>query len=65
MKLDATNIQIIEYLVEGLTAKEIAKKVYLSDRTVEARIQKMRKKASCKTYGQLIVWFQNNFKLEQ
>ena len=64
MKLDDTDILIIEYLAEGLTCKEIAQKVFLSDRTVENRIQKMRKKTDCKTYGQLIAWFQKQSKLD-
>lgn len=63
MTIDQTNQQILEHLSNGLTAKEIAVKVFLSCRTVELRIQKMRKKTASKNSVQLIDWFNKNCKL--
>ena len=48
------DIEILKLLAEGLTAKEIAGKVFLSVDSVRKRIFKMRENLDCKNTVQLI-----------
>lgn len=48
------NQQILKYLAEGLTAKEIAGKVFLSAKVVEKRIRLMKKAAGAKSAPELV-----------
>lgn len=54
MKTDNTDTEILKLLAEGLTAKEIAEKLSISKRTVEARILRMKERSSTKTSTHLV-----------
>lgn len=51
---DNINLQILKGLFKGKNAKEIAKEVNLSHRTIEARIAAMRKKHNAKNTSHLV-----------
>lgn len=54
MTLQESNNRIIEMLAEGKTAKEIARELAMSRRSVEGRIYRMRKKEQCASATQLV-----------
>ncbi|MGQ3887783.1 LuxR C-terminal-related transcriptional regulator [Legionella sp. CNM-1927-20] len=45
----------LKYLIQGLSAKEIAKKMNLSHRTIEYYLQILRKKLACRNKAELII----------
>ncbi|WP_165482761.1 PAS and helix-turn-helix domain-containing protein [Legionella gresilensis] len=45
----------LKYLIQGLSAKEIAKKMDLSHRTIEYYLQILRKKLACRNKAELII----------
>jgi DNA-binding CsgD family transcriptional regulator len=47
--------QCAEYLLQGLTAKEISQLLNLSQRTVEHYFDNLRKRLNCKNKSQLIM----------
>lgn len=55
MTIDESNARIIELLIEGKTTKEIAATVFLSTRTVESRLKRMRKQHNVITTIQLVL----------
>jgi DNA-binding NarL/FixJ family response regulator len=55
-QLDTINSQILKYLSEGLTVKEIAPKVFLSYEGVNWRIDKMKERADCKNITELVFY---------
>jgi DNA-binding NarL/FixJ family response regulator len=57
MNLDQTNLEILKLLSEGLTAKEIAPKVFLSYETVVKRIENMKEQTGCKNRTELVFCF--------
>jgi len=52
--IQESNIEILKHFSNGMQAKEIAPLVYLSERTVEGRIYKMRKIFNCRGLTHLI-----------
>ena len=52
--LDETDKKILKLAGEGLTAKETGKVLFMSPRTVEKRLMKLREKHNCKKTIQLI-----------
>ena len=53
--IDQTNREILEYLKQGLTLKEIAPRVYLSYDAVNARLDKLRLSQNAKNNTELVV----------
>lgn len=53
IKLDRINESILQYLMEGQTTKEIATRLQLSPRTIEHRLDNMRRKLGAKNLAQL------------
>lgn len=47
--------QCASFLLQGMTAKEIARELNLSKRTIEHYIENLRKKLSCRNKSQLII----------
>jgi DNA-binding NarL/FixJ family response regulator len=62
MNLDQTNKQILKYLSEGLTSKEIAPKVYLSEARVVQRIAEMMDATNTKNRTELVFYFYEDIK---
>lgn len=60
--LSNRELQCLSYLSSGKTAKEIARILNISFRTVEAHICNLRLKTSCQTKNELINWFEEKFK---
>jgi len=56
-KSERTDISIVQMLADDLTPKEIAGKIFLSVRTVETRIFKLRQTFECRSVRGLIVLF--------
>lgn len=49
-----TTTQIVQYLTDGDTIPDIAKKENISQRTLEKRVATLRKELNCKTIAQLV-----------
>jgi DNA-binding NarL/FixJ family response regulator len=62
MNIDQTNKQILKYLSEGLTSKEIAPKVYLSEARVVQRIAEMMDATNTKNRTELVFYFYEDIK---
>lgn len=58
MKLDQTNKQILEYLSQGLTRKEIAGKIFASKASIDKRLQKLFLQTGSKNNAELTSWFE-------
>ena len=63
MKLDEKDREIIKLLSEGLTTKEIGLKVFLSKKTVEFRIAKMREQIGAINTTNLIFLYHSIFSI--
>jgi len=48
------NNQIIDLLASGLTIKEVAQQLNISPKTVDVRLDKMRKRRGCNSTTQLV-----------
>nr|WP_246753558.1 AsnC family protein [Agrobacterium sp. OT33] len=48
IRYDDTDLSIIQLLREGLSARDIAQRIELSPRTIEHRIERMKKRAGVK-----------------
>jgi len=60
--LSEREIQIVELICYGLSAAEIAGKLFLSKRTVEKHRANILGKTNCKNTAQLVAWaMKNNF----
>jgi DNA-binding NarL/FixJ family response regulator len=60
--LSEREIQIVELICYGLSASEIAEKLFLSKRTVEKHRANILDKTNCKNTAQLVAWaMKNNF----
>jgi DNA-binding NarL/FixJ family response regulator len=60
--LSDREIQIVELICYGLSASEIAVKLFLSKRTVEKHRANILDKTNCKNTAQLVAWaMKNNF----
>lgn len=57
--LSKRETQCLHFLLEGKTAKEIAKKLSLSPRTVEEYIANLKRKSNCYSLHDLLVLFQD------
>lgn len=57
--LDKKDKEILNLLFEGKTAKEIGKAVFVSSRTVEGRLKKIRDYYDCKNNVQLAAKINN------
>lgn len=51
---EMTNIQIVQFLAEGLVVKEISDATGTNARTIESRIKKLRKITGAKTSAHLV-----------
>lgn len=57
-RISAGEQRVLELLCDGMTNREIAARLDIHVRTVEARKQRLLKKASCKSVPQLLLSFQ-------
>lgn len=66
MRINDTDMLILQHLAQGKTMKEIAPKVYMSMDGVRDRLRKMRKHYKCKNTIHLIcvVFHQNTHNCE-
>ena len=64
MKLDQTNKNILEHLIQGLTAKEIAEKISVSIPMIKKRTRELRLQTKSKNNVELACWWKENCKLE-
>ncbi len=55
--LTSRQLQIIEYIIDGLCSKEIAKKLSISIRTVHRHRENIHAIIGTKSSGQLIKWY--------
>jgi DNA-binding NarL/FixJ family response regulator len=60
MNLDQTNLEILKLLSEGLTAKEIAPRIFLSYETVVKRIENMKEQTGCKNRTHLVYYYKDH-----
>lgn len=60
--LTGREIECLTYLASGKTAKDIARVLNVSFRTVQAHIDSLRLKTSCNKKSELIKWFEDKFK---
>lgn len=51
---EITNIQIVQFLADGLVVKEISEETDTNVRTIESRINKMRETTGAKTAAHLV-----------
>ncbi len=58
--LTKRQLQIIEYILEGLSSKEIASKLYISTRTVDRHRENIHALTGTKNSGQLIKWYNSS-----
>lgn len=63
--LSEREVQILHYLKEGLTQKEISEKVFLSLRGLEDVLEKLRLKTGCEKTRLLPKWAEDNGYLNQ
>ncbi len=54
-QLTTRELQCIDYLLQGFNNKNIATKLHLSPRTVEAYIENIKEKLCCKSKIELII----------
>lgn len=54
IKLTAIQTECLYYLTQGFTAKEIAKKMFLSNRTIEFYLAILKNKLNCRNKAELI-----------
>lgn len=62
--LTSREISIINYFLKGYSSKRIAQSVFLSHRTVEWYLERIRQKLECPTKNSLIDLLENKFKSE-
>jgi DNA-binding NarL/FixJ family response regulator len=55
MNTRESNLKIVELLAKGLTIKEVAAKMNMGKRTIDARILVLKKKFQSRTLPQLVV----------
>jgi|GEM_PF-4439684 len=55
-ELSAREVQILRLLVQGLTSREIGERVYLSPRTVEKHLERMRQRLNVPNKARLVAW---------
>ncbi|MBP6985443.1 MAG: helix-turn-helix transcriptional regulator [Alphaproteobacteria bacterium] len=60
--LTMREIECLSYLTTGKSAKEIARLINISPRTVETHISNIRLKTRCQTKTEMTVWFKETFK---
>lgn len=60
--LTLREIECLSYLTTGKSAKEIARLINISPRTVETHISNIRLKTRCQTKTEMTVWFEETFK---
>ena len=53
-KLSKREIECVYYLTRGMTAKEIGKKISLSNRTVESYLENAKSKLGCNRRSELV-----------
>jgi DNA-binding NarL/FixJ family response regulator len=61
-QLDQTNQLILKYLSNGLTSKEIAPKVFLSEARVIQRIVEMMEETHTKNRTELVFYYSDKIK---
>jgi len=54
INLNKREVQVLYYLIRGMTSKEIASKIYLHSRTVEYHSDRLKEKFGCMRKSQLI-----------
>lgn len=52
--LTEREVEVLEFLLQGLSSKQIAAKLYLSHHTIDTYRRNILEKSSCKTTGELI-----------
>jgi DNA-binding NarL/FixJ family response regulator len=58
--LTKREIEILRYILEGYTNKEIAEKLHLSSRTIDAHRRNILQKTGCKNTAALVKWALDN-----
>ncbi len=53
-------LEVLNFLCQGLTTREIAQKIYLSTHTIESHKKNMIQKLGCRNLVQLIVYAVKN-----
>lgn len=61
VELDEGDVNILELVAEGLVDAEIARRLYVSCRTVQSHLARLRAETGCRNRAQLIVWFAQRF----
>ena len=61
VELDEGDVNILELVAEGLVDAEIARRLYVSCRTVQSHLARLRSQTGCQNRAQLIVWFAQRF----
>jgi two-component system response regulator NreC len=61
VELGAGDVNILELVAEGLVDAEIARRLYVSCRTVQSHLARLRSQTGCQNRAQLIVWFAQRF----
>jgi DNA-binding NarL/FixJ family response regulator len=61
-QLTAQEINVIDYLVNGLTNKEISERLSISLRTVESHCANIYSKLNLRNRGELVYWYCNGGK---
>ncbi len=56
---EVTNIQIVQFLSEGLVVKEISESIGTNARTIESRIKKLREITGAKNAAHLVAKYFN------
>lgn len=60
--LSAREAQIMTLLVEGLSSREVGQRLFLSPRTVEKHLERLRQRLSVPNKARLVAWaLQNGF----
>ena len=57
IKLSRRELEVAELVADGLTDREIARKLFLSERTAEGHVQSIRNKLGFDTRAQIASWF--------
>lgn len=64
--LSAREVQIIQLLVEGLSSRELGERLFLSPRTVEKHLERLRQRLGVPNKARLVAWaLQNGFGSER
>jgi DNA-binding NarL/FixJ family response regulator len=64
VKFRAGDIELVQFVADGLTAKEIGEKMELPKRTVEDRKRRLMDKCACASFAEVVATFFRNKLIE-